>query len=177
MSFILDYLYSFLYSESTKTEFKFAQKDHICKKTATETYETEDPHNFYYLSLIKEDDKPLGWSIHGLWPQIDKTTYPKFCRKVEFNIKKIKPLQDDLYKYWYSNKGTDEYFWKHEYEKHGSCNYNKFSEYDYFKTTIDLFLHSVKMGLPEKFYNDSNKRCLIPVDKQLIFFNIKNITN
>ena len=128
-----------------------------------------DATNFYYLSLIKEDDT---WSIHGLWPQYAVNKYPQFCREVTFDINKLKPITQDLEEHWYSARGTDEEFWKHEYEKHGSCNFNGFAEFDYFKTTLDLFHRALAKNLPDDFYNEDTRKCLIPVNKELDFFTI-----
>lgn len=52
--------------------------------------------------------------------------------------------------YWKSNDGTDESFWEHEWNKHGTCistldtdcytNYEAQEEVvDFFKTTVKLF--------------------------------------
>ena len=72
---------------------------------------------FYYLSLIKEPDD--SFSIHGLWPQYSESSYPVYCRPVEFSLKALDPIINKLNKYWYSNRGPNDKFWKHEYEKHG----------------------------------------------------------
>ena len=58
--------------------------------------------HFYYLSLLNDNSK---WHIHGLWPQYDSNTYPKYCSKNEnFNYDCIKPLLPDLNLNWYSGK-------------------------------------------------------------------------
>ena len=97
---------------------------------------------FYYLSLIKEDDNT--YSIHGLWPQYTKNSYPSYCKKVKFTEKALAPIIDDLNKYWYSDRGQNDYFWKHEYEKHGSCMYGSMNEFQYFSKTLEL-LKSLKI--------------------------------
>ena len=131
----------------------------------------ENPTNFYFLSLIKEDD--ATWSIHGLWPQYSLTKYPRFCKRAAFDISKLNPIIEDLKEYWYSNRGPDETFWEHEYLKHGTCNFNNFDEFNYFKTTLILFHKALSLNLPEKYYNSETDKCLIPVDKELQFFEIK----
>ena len=55
---------------------------------------------FYYLSLIKEDDE--CFSIHGLWPQYDEHTYPTFCHKVDFTLEALQPIMGQLKNNWYS---------------------------------------------------------------------------
>ncbi len=130
----------------------------------------KNPKCFYYLSLILEEDN--SWSIHGLWPQYSINRYPKFCRDIDFNVKKIEPIKADLEKYWYSNKGTDDNFWKHEYLKHGTCNFNDLNELEYFKTTLDLYLNVIDLNYPERFYNENTKKCLIPINRSLKVFEI-----
>ena len=44
----------------------------------------EELEDFYYLSLLKEQDG--SFSIHGLWPQTTLDKYPTFCKKVDFDI-------------------------------------------------------------------------------------------
>jgi ribonuclease I len=134
--------------------------------------------DYYYLSLIKHHEN--GWSIHGLWPQYDEPKnnkkYPTFCRQVEFDINKIKDLLPELEKKWYSYDGTsiprDESFWKHEWEKHGSCIVTDIDEHTYFKKTIELFDEAIKRNLPD-YYINGNK-CLIPVDLDFEFTNEKS---
>lgn len=132
--------------------------------------EEQNPTNFYYLSLIFEEDNK--WSIHGLWPQYTLTKYPRFCKNQEFNINKLDPIMDRLKQDWYSNRGPDETFWEHEYLKHGTCNFNNLNEFNYFKTTLDLFDKSIALDLPEEFYNHETNKCLIPVNKEFNFFRI-----
>ena len=121
-------------------------------------------HNFYYLSLIKTNDK---WFIHGLWPQIDKHKYPTFCKKVVFDINKLAKINDKLQLFWHSDREKDEAFWKHEWEKHGSCMFNNCDEFQYFNTTLKLYQEAINKNLPEKYF--SNNKCLIPVNLDFEF--------
>ena len=127
----------------------------------------EHPTNFYYLSLIKEEDT---WSIHGLWPQYSVSKYPRYCHSANFDISALDPIIASLKKYWYSDRDDDEIFWEHEYLKHGTCNFNHFDEYSYFKTTLDLFDKAMALKLPDHFYNSETHKCLIPVNQNLEFF-------
>jgi ribonuclease I len=115
---------------------------------------------FYYLSLLKEGDNK--WSIHGLWPQYSLNNYPKYCKKIDFKIEKLNSIIEELKEKWYSNEETNEDFWKHEYEKHGSCMFCDLNELEYFKKTILLFDYVIKENLPNKYYNKNTKKCLIP---------------
>ena len=85
----------------------------------------------FILSLYKHESNKL--SIHGLWPKA-KT----YCRDGEpFSIDNIASLLPQLHKHWWDCQHNDEAFWKHEYVKHGTCGFD--SEYQYFKTTLDVF--------------------------------------
>lgn len=121
---------------------------------------------FYYLSLIKESS---GWSIHGLWPQLSKDSYPEYCKKVTFSYDTLLPIIDRLNAVWYSNEEPNKDFWKHEWEKHGSCVFNNMNELEYFQKTLDLYKYSVENNLFDK-YAEGDK-CLIPFD---LDFNIIN---
>ena len=113
--------------------------------------------NFYYLSLILENEEENKWSIHGLWPQYSKNEYPKYCKKVEFKIEKLESIIEELNKKWYSNIEKNNDFWKHEYEKHGSCMFTDISEFDYFNLVLNLYKEAIQLNLPNK--------CLIVVFK------------
>ena len=137
----------------------------------SELYHTymNKPNKFYYLSLIKEDDG--SYSIHGLWPQYSLNSYPTFCRPVNFKLDKLKPIIDKLNKYWYSNKGSNDTFWKHEYEKHGSCMFSPMDEFSYFNKTIELYEYAIVNNIIKKYsdkYPTDNK-LLIPLDLDFNF--------
>ena len=120
---------------------------------------------FYYLSLMFEDNQ---WVIHGLWPQLSKTDYPQFCKKVTFDPKLLKPIEEELDKHWYSDRGSNVNFWEHEWKKHGSCFFGDINEFDYFNTTLELFEKVKNLDIIEN-YRDGEK-ALIPfnLDLQLI---------
>ncbi|VDM77849.1 unnamed protein product [Strongylus vulgaris] len=85
------------------------------------------------------------WSIHGLWPNYSNGSYPQFCDGVprKFDGKLIEPIEGNLTKMWpnlYPSK-TAHSFWKHEWEKHGTCAQslkNLSSEFLYFFRTMDI---------------------------------------
>lgn len=130
----------------------------------------EEPTNFYYLSLIKEENDT--WSIHGLWPQTTKSKYPQYCKNIAFSLENLEPIMEKLKTEWYSSRGPDDIFWKHEYLKHGTCNYNNFNEFEYFNTTLNLFDKAKLLNLAEKYYDCKTNKCLIPVNQKLDFFDI-----
>ena len=128
----------------------------------TNSIKKKDSKKFYYVSLIKEPNNK--WSIHGLWPQYSKNSYPTFCKKVKFDINKLESILPELNEKWYSNEEKNEDFWKHEWEKHGSCMFLDMNEEEYFKKTLDLFTIAQQIDLPNDFYDSKTKKCLIPID-------------
>lgn len=93
---------------------------------------------FYYLGLLPAKDKEFPYSIHGLWPQEGVRKWrpcPKGGHK--FEIERLRVLLPELHANWHSSRGTDENFWKHEWEKHGSC--TGLTEVEYFQKTLDCF--------------------------------------
>lgn len=121
---------------------------------------------YYYLSLIKE---PCGWSIHGLWPQYSKNSYPKYCKKVTFSYETLTPIIDRLNAVWYSNEEPNQDFWQHEWEKHGSCMFTDMNELQYFQKALELYKEAIEQNLPEKFANGN--KSMIPLDLNFNFIN------
>ncbi|OMJ22046.1 Ribonuclease Rh [Smittium culicis] len=70
------------------------------------------------------------FTIHGLWPNnCDGSFGPKNgCDKAR-SVERIadtvfsydRQVYDQMKKYWPSNRGDDDYFWTHEWNKHGTC--------------------------------------------------------
>ena len=77
--------------------------------------------------------------IHGLWPQINSTAYPEYCKTVSY-IPPTGQLLTDMNAYWH---GCDDTLWEHEWEKHGSC--TPMDENTFFNTTLTLFLENSKL--------------------------------
>ena len=133
------------------------------------TYISPD-ERFYYLALIKEHNNSI--SIHGLWPQTNKVSYPSFCKNVDFNMKELTPIIDKLNKYWYSDCEKNEDFWKHEYQKHGSCMFKEMSEFDYFSKTLELYESALKTDkiklYLKKYPNSKTIKLQVDLDFNLI---------
>ncbi|KAG9091901.1 ribonuclease T2-like, partial [Ceratobasidium sp. 370] len=70
-----------------------------------------------------------AWTIHGLWPDHCDGTYDANCapERELYNITAVlqksghQNLLNFMNKYWLNNNGTNEEFWEHEYNKHGTC--------------------------------------------------------
>tara|TARA_B100001093_G_C26457062_1_gene854802 strand:+ start:59 stop:667 length:609 start_codon:yes stop_codon:yes gene_type:complete len=124
--------------------------------------EENEDLKFYYLAL-KRNNPEEKWTIHGLWPQTNLESYPVFCRKVTFDIKKLSPIIDKLYIDWHSDQTSNDYFWSHEWEKHGSCMFTEMDELEYFTKALDLYDFVIDNELIEEYINDENqKNCQIP---------------
>ena len=112
---------------------------------------------FYYLSLIYENNR---WTIHGLWPQNSKDNYPTYCKLVNFDENKLKPIINDLNQNWHSDRENNDKFWEHEWKKHGSCMFCNMDEFDYFNKTLELFKYVKENNLIENYIE--NNTALIP---------------
>lgn len=79
------------------------------------------------------------FTIHGLWPGKNSTTWPECCNtSYPFKSSEISGLSN-LKQNWISTKGSDDSFYAHEWEKHGTCAMNLFSsERAYFEKTVGL---------------------------------------
>ena len=80
------------------------------------------------------------FTIHGLWPDYDDGSYPSFCSSTRFNPSMVSDLLPDLKAEWptYAARGGAT-FWKHEYEKHGTCATATFpDEHEYFAGVLAL---------------------------------------
>ena len=69
----------------------------------------------------------------------------------------------------FQQKKKNQDFWRHEYQKHGSCVFTQMNEYQYFSKTLKLYLQAVKLELPQKYYNSETQKCLIPVNLEFEF--------
>uniref|UniRef100_A0A1I7Z1C7 Ribonuclease T(2) n=1 Tax=Steinernema glaseri TaxID=37863 RepID=A0A1I7Z1C7_9BILA len=82
-----------------------------------------------------------SWTLHGLWPSSSSRRDIEFCTKDKFDDADIKPIWKKLLEAWpnlLTGKGVTS-FWKHEFEKHGTCALSEVkNELGYFKTSIQL---------------------------------------
>lgn len=70
-------------------------------------------------TLPKDED----WTIHGIWPSEYHKLSPQYCNKsLPFNVKDLQPVRKELNEKWIDiENGHDFSFWRHEWEKHGTC--------------------------------------------------------
>ncbi|KAG8892805.1 ribonuclease T2-like, partial [Tulasnella sp. 417] len=98
------------------------------------------------------------WTVHGLWPDNCDGTWGQFCdpsREYPSVAQVLKDnnredLLDWMTKHWLDQKGDNESFWEHEWNKHGTCmstleakcmpksSKNGTDAVAYFQTTINL---------------------------------------
>lgn len=91
------------------------------------------------------DDSAKQWTIHGIWPTSNGKIGPLYCNKTDtFDPEKIGSLLPELRSKWTdvrANDGDEFDFWRHEWEKHGTCAEqlpSMANEYMYFKKALDL---------------------------------------
>lgn len=91
--------------------------------------------------MLPEDEE---WSIHGVWPSDFHGMGPTFCNTSNhFNPKDLESLESDLKKKWMDIQNlTDHYqFWRHEWDKHGTCAASleiMDTEFKYFQQGLEL---------------------------------------
>ena len=98
-------------------------------------------------------NKPLPpeinyFTIHGIWPNDWNGKYPEFCNRSDpFNPALIKYLVPILQYVWIDYQNfSSEHFWKHEWNKHGTCCTDVFiDEYNYFLQGI-LWHHNYPLA-------------------------------
>ncbi|KAK1171626.1 ribonuclease T2-like isoform X1 [Acipenser oxyrinchus oxyrinchus] len=113
-------------------------------------------------------DKFNYWTIHGLWPDKGQSCN----RSWHFNVNDIKDLLPEMENWWPDvlHPGTNE-FWKHEWEKHGTCaavaeSLN--SENKYFAKALDLYKKVDLDSILKKFN-------IVPSSKYYSLDNIRSV--
>ena len=99
-----------------------------------------------------------SWTIHGLWPNNCDGTYSESCdtKRAYTNITQLLEAAGDtstldyMQTYWVSDDESNEAFWDHEWETHGTCistlSPSCYTDYtageeavDFFTTVVSLF--------------------------------------
>lgn len=78
-------------------------------------------------------------TIHGLWPGNNASSWPECCNNsYPYDSSELDDVED-LEKNWVSSTGSDDTFYAHEWEKHGTCAMDLFdTEKEYFQSTVNL---------------------------------------
>ena len=100
-------------------------------------------------------------TIHGLWPSLKSGKYLDDCTSGVTIVDDGSSLFKDMKQYWpsFSLTNTNEYFWGHEYNKHGYCMVEEYGwdgYEEYFEFVIDLHLKTYKDLITKAFPNYSN---------------------
>ncbi|KYN17096.1 Ribonuclease Oy, partial [Trachymyrmex cornetzi] len=88
--------------------------------------------------------KRTEWTIHGIWPTKYNEMGPQFCnRSLSFDSKALAPIEGALKENWIDihNESKPYSFWKHEWDKHGTCAISVRdlnNELKYFQTGLKL---------------------------------------
>jgi len=91
-----------------------------------------------YILALFYHRQTSKYSIHGLWPQSSTLPWPEYCTTKKFNLSELeKNTVGRLKQLWYSYDKDNEHFWKHEFEKHGTC--SGLSESQYFAKALELY--------------------------------------
>jgi ribonuclease I len=99
---------------------------------------SDNIYNYYELAVQRWCSS--DYMIHGLWPQINSTAYPEYCKNVSYT-QPTGDLLENMNTYWHK---CDDTLWEHEWEKHGSCMQEQMGidEFSFFNTTLSLFLEN-----------------------------------
>lgn len=130
----------------------------------------------YYDLALQKCNHNYPFSIHGLWPEYNIHSWPQFCNKTEyseFNKTKLSEWSKipEMNQYWYTcehQHGMDNWsFWKHEWEKHGTCTNLNITEF--FEIALNLFTDNQENI--KDCCNENWLQCLVKFDKN---FNYQN---
>jgi ribonuclease I len=89
----------------------------------------------YYELVLQNWCNKSTYNIHGLWLNYDNNSYPQYCKKTSYTQPKS-ILLEEMNQYW-DNCGNKDYFWKHEWFKHGTC--TNMTEEIFFNNVIRLY--------------------------------------
>eukprot|EP00750_Incisomonas_marina_P000930 INCI10735.1.p1 GENE.INCI10735.1~~INCI10735.1.p1 ORF type:complete len:303 (-),score=37.80 INCI10735.1:131-1039(-) len=90
---------------------------------------TPGDNSFDNLLLVEQWPGTLefnapGFTMHGFWPSrtgANVDNYPCQCTSQTFDLSEVQPIIGQLNQFWPSDQGGNADFWKHEFEKHGTC--------------------------------------------------------
>ena len=118
-------------------------------------------YNYYLLAF--QNWCSTEYQIHGLWSDIDPTTYPSYCNNVPFSLQELQKSDkyDQMLQVWTDCNYNDTItLYEHEWSKHGTCIALEtgFSQNEYFEKTLDLFMmNNINDGASICFDMEFNK--------------------
>jgi hypothetical protein len=109
--------------------------------TLTESFVIDN--DTYYALAVQDWCGEGNYKLHGLWVDSHTQSYPQYCRPVTY-IPPTGDLLENMTMSWNncagrSNPDNLNTFWKHEWEKHGSCVSDSITEFAFFHTALLLF--------------------------------------
>lgn len=128
--------------------------------------------NYYDFALIwnpiNNNKYNTNYTIHGLWPQYNSKSYPSYCDGYSnntFELSNISGLVPTMNIIWVSTEEKNEDFWSHEWNKHGTCNWNNWTIQQYFSNTILTYMYHLEDL--DKLCDEPEKDCIVKLDKNL----------
>jgi ribonuclease T2 len=89
--------------------------------------------------------------IHGLWPDINQTSYPEYCPGPMFDLELLRSSDryTEIAEYWVDCTESDTIeLYEHEWNKHGTCvaAMTGFSQNEYFEKALELYYENTNGG-------------------------------
>ena len=109
-------------------------------------------------------------TIHGLWPSLKSGKYLDDCTNGVSIEDDGSTLFQNMRQYWPSFSNSNEYFWGHEYNKHGYCmveEYDWDGYEDYFEYVISLHLKTYKDLIIKAFPNYSSTTITVTYEEMI----------
>jgi ribonuclease I len=97
---------------------------------------------FIYFLALQKCSKYSPFTVHGLWVDYESGGFPEYCKKLDFNVTVLDSIKLQLDQKWIScprYHNTNEALWKHEFQKHASCEEHNISQFEYFNTTLNIY--------------------------------------
>jgi ribonuclease T2 len=111
-------------------------------------------------------------TIHGLWPSLKSGSQLSDCTSGVTIKDDGSTLFTNMKQYWpsFSTTSTNEWFWEHEYNKHGYCMVEEYGwdgYEEYFEFVIELFLKTYKDLIINAFPNTSSTTMTVTYDTMI----------
>ena len=99
---------------------------------------------YNYYSLAVQNWCSSEYLIHGLWADINSTSYPTFCTDSPFDLTELKKSTkyENILTSWYDCSYEETLsLYEHEWLKHGTCisQQTGITQNEYFEKTISLY--------------------------------------
>ena len=92
------------------------------------------PHGECYELKLQKCKGSGNWTLHGLWPE-----WQNECEGPQFDMDALKDIHDEMESKWPSCPEygeSEEEFWSHEWQKHGTC--SGMGQVEYFKKALQM---------------------------------------